>query len=99
MRAYVISSGVRIAPFGDLVRDLPVGGVRLSTWQGDLFRKFGLTMVPVEKAEEVPANEPRLVTYDNVFFTRRILKSFLRLHRGKPSRVALPLDSTLIKSF
>lgn len=102
MRAYVVSTQLRIAPFGDLARDLPVGGVPLSEWRAALFRRFGLTEVLVDRVEDVPGDEPCLVTRDNVFFTRRVLKSFLQRWKARPAatvRVALPLGSTFVRSF
>jgi acetyltransferase-like isoleucine patch superfamily enzyme len=102
VRAYVVATGIRISPFGDLVRDLPVGGVALSEWQAALFRKFGFEVVHVERSEDIPQNEPRIVTRDNVFFTRRILKSLLSRwldERHRASRVALPRSSCLLRTF
>lgn len=102
MRAYVVRSNRRISPFGDLARDMPVGTVSLSEWIGNLFKKFGLEVVEVDRLEDIPGGEPRLVTYDNVFFTRRVLKSFLERWRARTyasSRLALPLASTLIETF
>lgn len=102
MRAYVVRSKARISPFGEEARDLPVGGVPLSEWQGALFRRRGIEPVLVERIEDVPSDEPRLITYDNVFFTRRVLKSFLQKWKARAARavqVALPLESTLIERF
>jgi carbonic anhydrase/acetyltransferase-like protein (isoleucine patch superfamily) len=102
MRIFVIDSGARIEPFGDLARDLSVAGVSLRSWQHGLFRRFGLDPVDVASIGEVPSDEDRLVTYDNVFFTRRVLKDFLKRWRqgGKrSSQLALPVDSAFIESF
>lgn len=102
MRAYVIASGVRIAPFDELARDLPVGNEPLARLQARLFARFGLEVVEVSSLDAVPRDEDRIVTYDNVYFTRRVLKSFLARWRaaGRPSaRLALPLDSTFIRTF
>jgi carbonic anhydrase/acetyltransferase-like protein (isoleucine patch superfamily) len=101
MHAYVVRSHIRISPFGDEARDLTVGNVPLGLWQKRLFEKRGLTVKEVDRIEDVPAGEDRIITYDNVFFTRRVLKSFLERwgERRTPARVALPLDSTFIRSF
>ena len=99
MRAFVIPRGLSIEPFGDSAASLPVGGVPLSEWQTRQLRRFGLEVVLVDSIADVPTDEPRIVTYDNVFFTRRVLKSLLRRWKAgghRPSRVALPIDSTLI---
>lgn len=103
MRAYVVNTGVRIAPFGDLARELPVGGApSLAAWRSALFRRFNLEEVAVDRLDQIPAGDPCIVTFDNVFFTRRVLKSFLQLWRAKPAtpvRVALPRESLFVRSF
>ena len=53
MRAYVVASGQRIEPFGELARDLPIGNEPLHQIQRRLFERFGLTMVEVERLEDV----------------------------------------------
>jgi hypothetical protein len=101
MRIQVIASGARIAPFGDLARDLPVAGVPLQRWQDELFRRFGLERIDVASRAEVDTSGgPSLLTWDNVFLSRRVLKSFLERWSGKePVRLALPAGSTLIRRF
>ena len=102
MRAYVIETDTRIAPFGDLARDLPVGGAPLSVWQDELLRRFGLEPVRVKSRSDIPTDEPRVVTRDNVLFTRRVLKSFLRRWKtagGAAFRVALPRESVFLRRF
>ncbi|MCC7386989.1 MAG: hypothetical protein IT384_34445 [Deltaproteobacteria bacterium] len=104
MRAYVIDSGQRIAPFGDLARDLPIGGEPLAEKQARLFARFGLELVRVGSLDQLPPSaEPRLVTFDNVFFTRRVLKSFLARWKARgydrSARLALPAASTFIQRF
>lgn len=104
MRAYVVATGTRIAPFGDLVRDLPVGGVPLHVWQKELFLRFGIDPIHVASVDAIPVDDgPSLVVKDNLFFTRRVLKSFLaewgRTQQSDAVRVALPLDSGFIRHF
>lgn len=102
MRAYVIATNITIDPFGDSINDIAVGGVPFDQWRLVLFEKFGLECVRVDSADEIPAGEDRLVTYDNVFFTRRVLKSFLANWKkaGRPaSRVSLPKDSKFIELY
>jgi hypothetical protein len=100
MRVFVVASRIRIDPFGDPARDLPVGGVSLTEWQNALFRRFGLVRVDVGDLSEVPSGEPRLVLHDNLFFTRRVLKSFLQRWDGKSAaELALPAGSSFIRLF
>lgn len=102
MRAYVVASEQRIEPFGELAKDLPIGNEPLEQIQARLFARFGIERVPVANLEEVPQGEPRIVTFDNVYFTRRVLKSFLKEWRRRPDRavqLALPEGSTFIQQF
>ncbi len=101
MRAYVIARGVTVEPFGDDAADLPVGGVPLREWQRKQLERFGYEVVPVSSLDDVPTDQDRLVTYDNVFFTRRVVKSFVKRWRqggSRASRVALPLKSTFVET-
>ena len=104
MRAYVVATDRRIAPFGDRAADLPVGGwSSLTQWQNHLLNLFGIERVDVEAADQVPSTaEPKLVFEGDVFFTRRVLKSFLKRWRAggyRAAQLALPVDSTFIRCF
>ncbi|MEQ8273246.1 MAG: hypothetical protein RMA76_11685 [Deltaproteobacteria bacterium] len=100
MRAYVIASGTHIAPFGDPVADIPIGDATLRETQDRLFAKLGLQVVRVDSADDIPQDEDRIVTWDDVYFTRRVLKDFLkRWKRDRTVRLALPIDSTFFAQF
>lgn len=102
MRAYVVASGLRIAPWGDPVAEVPIGGVPLGARQDALLRRFGLDVVHVARLDEVPTDEPRLVTYDHVYYSRRVLKSALSRWKKAgqvASRLALPVGSTFVQRF
>lgn len=102
MRAYVVATGIVIAPWGDPVASVPIGGVPLGARQTELLRRFGLEVVPVARLEDVPRGEDRLVVRDHVFFSRRVLKSALSLWRKsgrRAARVALPVRSTYVERF
>lgn len=102
MRAYVVASGITIAPWGDPVAEVPIGGVPLGARQAELLARFGLEVVRVDSVDRIPRDEPRLVTFDHVFFSRRVLKSALTLwHKGgrAASRVALPIGATYVQRF
>lgn len=104
MRAYVVASERRIHPYGDPARDLPVGGVSsLAKWQSDLLARFGLERVGVGDPSQIPVDgEPKLVLMDDVFFTRRVLKSFLARWKQegyRTARLALPIGATFIECF
>lgn len=101
-RVYVVRSGIRLEPFGDLARDLPVGGVALAEGRNRLFAHFGLEAREVDDLSEIPPEEPRIVTFDHVYFTRRILKDFLTKWRTRGHaavRAALPRDSAFVRGF
>lgn len=100
MKAFVVSSGRRIEPFQEPVGAMPVAGRTLAEEQEALFRRFGLELVRVGNLSEVESSEPALVTYDDVFFTRRVLKSFLATwKRGGVGRLALPRSSSVFSVY
>lgn len=100
MRVYVIATGVRIAPFDDPVSEMPIGDATLGQTQTRLFEKFGLTRVAIGSVDEIDRSEDCVVTYDDVYFTRRVLKDFLkRWDRRAVVRLALPTDSTFYDRF
>lgn len=100
MRAYVIATGARIAPFGDPVHEIPIGDATLRETQDRLFAKFAIEVVRVDRVEDVPDDQDRIVTWDDVYFTRRVLKDFLkRWNRARTVRLALPTGSTFFRQF
>jgi len=102
MQAFIIETNTQILPFGEQVGDMPVGGTNLREWQTNLLKKFGFSVSYVSSLEEVSLDGPRLITYDNVFFTRRGLKSFLKRWKSanRPAaRFGLPEDSLFIEQF
>jgi acetyltransferase-like isoleucine patch superfamily enzyme len=104
VRAYVLASSKAIAPFGDLARDLPIGGFdSLSRWQADLFARFRIERIEVAEASQIPSDgAPKIVVRDDVLFTRRVLKSFLERWKNggyRSVRLALPIRSTFIECF
>lgn len=102
MKAYVVARGEPLAPFGEKAAALPVGGRPWCQAQTALLARFGLQVVPVAALSEVPDNEDRLVTFDDVYFTRRVLKSLLKLWNkgGRGAvQVGLPKDSVYVAQF
>lgn len=102
MKAYVVARGAPLAPFGEPAAALPIGNVVWGEAQRALLERFGLEVVSVDRVEDVPTGEDRVVTFDDVYFTRRVLKSLLSRWRraGKPAaQVGLPEDSTFIETF
>lgn len=102
MRAYVLTTGARLAPLGDLVRELPVGNVPLFARQRALLERFGLEVVEVDALDAIPSDAPALITRDDVYFTRRVLKSFLTRWGARPRdtvRLALPTQSTFVERY
>lgn len=100
MKAYVVATGRRIQPFDEPVASMPVAGRTLAEEQTQLFRRFGLERVEVSSLSEVHTREPALLTYDDVYFTRRVLKSFLGLWpREEVGRLALPASSTVFSVY
>lgn len=102
MKAYIIESKRLISPFADHVENMPVGGTTLRIWQTRLLEQFGFSVHYVSNERDIPSDEPRLITYDNVFFTRRGLKSFFQRWKKAlrpPARFALPEETLFLKQF
>ena len=104
MKVYVVTSGARIEPFDCGVGDVPLGAATLADAQRQALRTAGAlpageALAPAE--DDVPLAGPALVLRDDVWVTRRALRGFLPLARGRtqPSRLCLPpsrmLDLTL----
>lgn len=102
MRAFLLPRPRALSPFGEPARNLEVGTETLAEWQERLLRRRGLTPVRVENLDAIPTDEPRLVLAEDLFFTRRVLKSFLERWdpaAGRVGRVALPADSELLRGL
>ena len=100
MKVYVVASGRRIQPFDEPVSTMPVAGRTLGEEQAALFSRFSLERVLVSDLSEIQSNEPAIVTYDDVYFTRRVLKSFLSSwDRARPGVLALPQSSGVFATF
>jgi hypothetical protein len=74
-----------------------IGNVTLADWQQQVLSGEGLEVCPVRGPEGIRESHC-LVTYDDVFFTRRVLRSLLREARGASEslRCGLPAASLLV---
>ena len=92
MKAFLIRSGIRLAPFDDppdqaLVLNRSVGEKR-----AEILNRLGLEVVPVNSMEEIRDTE-FIVMWDYVYCSQACLKSFLRaVSRHRQSR-RLALES------
>ncbi|RME21130.1 MAG: hypothetical protein D6806_15225 [Deltaproteobacteria bacterium] len=98
MKAYVLPSGVDIHPFGDPVSKSMIGNRPLHQWQDDLFRRAGLEVERIESPERI-SEKKFFLTYDDVWFTRRVFDDFARRApaEGGTRRVGLPAESLLLE--
>ncbi len=97
MRAYILPSGVVIHPFGDPVAKSYVGNRRLEEVQEAVLRHAGLEPVRIGSADEI--EERRFfLTWDDVFFTRRVMDDFARRapQAGGVLAAGLPAESLLL---
>jgi len=78
MRAYVIQTNKQISPFQEDVCNMPVAGTTLGQWQKEILEELKIPIVLVSRADEIPADVDRLIFHDNVFFSRRGLRLFLK---------------------
>ena len=102
MQAFIIKTSAHIAPFGDHVSEIPVGGVPLQQWQTDALTKNGLEVHFVESEAEIPTDMHRFVTFDHIFFTFRGMRLFIEAwkKRNKQSaQFALPKESFFVRNF
>lgn len=100
MKAYLYRSGAEISPFGELAPDLEVGAQTLGAWQDEVLRRCGLEPVRVEAPTEVRDPDAHILIADDLFFTRRVLRSFLkRWERTRLSQAGLPKDSLLLSAM
>ena len=76
MKAYFRARARPMTPFEESPADLPIGNRSLKDWQDDLLRRFGVE--PVRGVTDIPQNEDRIVLDDDLWFTRRVLKSLLK---------------------
>lgn len=98
MKAYILPSGRIISPFGDPVSESMIGNRTLAGHQELVLRRAGFEVERIGGPEEI--SESRfLLTYDDVFFTRRVMDDFAGQARkaGGSIRCGLPADSLLLK--
>jgi len=98
MKAYILPSGRIIQPFGDPVGASMVANKTLAEYQRSVLAEAGLEPAFVGSAREIGTG-PCLITYDDVFFTRRVLASLLEQFSARPRgvRCGLPADSLLVR--
>ncbi len=98
MKAYVLPSQVVIHPFGDPVAQSMIGNRTLAEHQEKVLAEAGLEVVRVADAGEVSEGS-FLLTYDDVFFTRRVLCDLVKQARQQKQSLqcGLPADSLLVE--
>lgn len=100
MKAFLLASRGLISPFGQPAEELEVGAERLADLQDRLLREEGLEPVRVERLEAVSTEQPCLLISGDLYFTRRVLRGFLRgWARDVAGRVALPAGSVMMREL
>jgi len=99
MKAYRVKTDVVISPFMERAREVLVGFKRLEEYQNEVLKHFRIDVVDVSDISEIDDNE-FLLFYDNVYFTKRCLRYFLRGLMGKVGsyRLSIP-DSLFLKKY
>jgi len=77
MRAYILSRGRTIAPFGDPVSELPIHETTLGQHQARLLAAAGHACERIETLEQI-REFPCLVVEDELYFTAQALHNFVR---------------------
>jgi len=98
MKAYILATGREISPFGDPVSVSMIGNRTLAATQELVLGRAGLEVVRIGSPAEIDERE-FLLTFDDVFFTRRVLDAFVARARREPGsmRVGLPAGSLLVR--
>lgn len=95
MRCYRVHSGTRIAPFGDLARDLHIGVRTVAQAQEAAVRACGLELVEVDSLDQVEAR-PALVFFDDVWFTEMALRQFVAAAMGAREDLVVSIPPGLV---
>jgi acetyltransferase-like isoleucine patch superfamily enzyme len=97
MKAYILPSGRKISPFGDPVSESMIGNRTLADHQDLVLRRAGFEAERIAGPGEI--DESRfLLTYDDVFFTRRVMDDFAKQAAKADAsiRCGLPADSLFV---
>lgn len=97
----MVASPRMVSPFGEPASSLEIAGTPLAEWQEELLRSSRLQPVQVSSAEDIRDAQPHVVLSGDLFFTRRVLRSFLKRWRNRTEavQVAIPEDSVLLESM
>ncbi len=97
MKAYILPSQRRIEPFGDPVGESMIGNRSLAEHQRAVLREAGLDPEFVDDPARIGEGS-FLLTFDDVFFTRRVLASLLEQFEKRRTsiRCGLPAGSLLV---
>jgi hypothetical protein len=82
MKAYILSSGVRISPFDDDAKTIPILGNPLTVYVKALLRNEGLDPEPISGLDDIKEKNSILIA-DNLFITRSMLHDFIAGTRNK----------------
>ncbi len=97
LKAYILPSNKIIEPFMDPVGQSMIGNMSLAQHQRKVLEQTGMEPAFIKEASEIKPG-PCLVTFDDVFFTRRVLRSLLAGFKAQGSiRCGLPLGSLLVR--
>lgn len=91
MKAFRLQTGIRVEPFDDPVDESFVGGQTLADATADVLEACDVTGEPAAASDDVPVHGDCLILPDNLFLTRRTLRTFLQATAAAdgPARLAL----------
>jgi carbonic anhydrase/acetyltransferase-like protein (isoleucine patch superfamily) len=98
MKAYILPSGTTISPFQDPVCESMIGNRTLAEIQERVLRRAGMEVYRISGPEAIE-DDTFLLTYDDVFFTRRTMDDMVKRFKreGHSMRFGLPADSLFVK--
>ena len=91
MKAYVLSTEVKIEPFGDRVHDCLIGNKLLRQLQMETLCSLGLEPVFVADQSEVTDSEEHIVLNDNLYFSTELLREFISRSRQQKTATVCAL--------
>jgi carbonic anhydrase/acetyltransferase-like protein (isoleucine patch superfamily) len=100
MNAYLLSSDLRLTPFGDHPRDAFIAGQTLAAHQAAALHQLGLQLVPVPPGTPVHDPAEHLLVDDCLYFTPELPQEFISRSRAlrRPTWCALTPGLTTLRA-
>ena len=102
MQVFILPTNKIISPFDEGVSNCYIGNEILRDCQTRVFKSQGCKVFFPESIDNLTQqiNDNCIITYDNVYLTKRVIKSFIKraIKKSLPVKAALP-ESLFIKNY